>query len=151
MVRRSVRLGLRAGLLLAIIVAVAKVVHSLRGTNEETTPGWSTTPEPWTPPVPAPAEEASAGTAETADTAVAVDAAVTAAVASGAVASAPKIETPWVLPEDGRCPDSHPVKVKEGSRLFHLPGMLAYERTKPDRCYVSEAAALADGYTRAKR
>jgi hypothetical protein len=43
------------------------------------------------------------------------------------------------------------VKAKLSSRLFHLPGMFAYNRTKPDRCYSDEEAATADGLTKAKR
>ena len=31
------------------------------------------------------------------------------------------------------------------SMIFHLPGMLNYERTKADRCYADQAAAEADG------
>ncbi len=57
----------------------------------------------------------------------------------------------WVEPIDGVCPPSHPVKVKLSSGIFHLPGMLAYERTRPDRCYLDAEAAAADGFTRAKR
>ena len=57
----------------------------------------------------------------------------------------------WVTPSDDRCPPSHPIKAKSSSRLFHLPGMFAYGNTKPDRCYESEAAAVADGYSKAKR
>ena len=37
------------------------------------------------------------------------------------------------------------------SHLYHLPGMFAYDRAKPDRCYAEEAAAVADGFTKAKR
>lgn len=58
----------------------------------------------------------------------------------------------WVEAQaDGTCPPSHPIKAKLSSKLYHLPGMLAYERTKPDRCYADEAAAEADGLRRAKR
>jgi hypothetical protein len=58
----------------------------------------------------------------------------------------------WVSPDpDGTCPTSHPVKAKLSSKLFHLPGMFAYARTKPDRCYRDAAAAEADGLTQAKR
>jgi hypothetical protein len=58
----------------------------------------------------------------------------------------------WVAPsESGACPEGHPVKVKMSSRLYHLPGMAAYTRTKPDRCYPTAEAAEADGFTRAKR
>lgn len=58
----------------------------------------------------------------------------------------------WREPaEDGSCDQSHPVKVKVRSGLFHLPGMFAYERTRADRCYRSSADAEADGFERAKR
>jgi len=57
----------------------------------------------------------------------------------------------WVEPVGNTCPPSHPVKAKLASRLFHLPGMFAYERTRPDRCYRDEEAALADGLRKAKR
>lgn len=58
---------------------------------------------------------------------------------------------PWTEPVDGACPPTHPVKVKLSSKLYHLPGMLVYERTHPDRCYLTPEAAEADGFTRAKR
>ena len=45
----------------------------------------------------------------------------------------------WVEPTGGVCPATHPVKAKIGSKIFHLPGMANYERTKPDRCYVDAA------------
>ncbi len=58
---------------------------------------------------------------------------------------------PWVDPEAGICPQTHPVKAKLSSKLFHLPGMFAYDRTRPDRCYTDASTAEADGFTRAKR
>jgi hypothetical protein len=59
----------------------------------------------------------------------------------------------WLEPNPNgtSCPISHPIKVKLSSGLFHAPGMLAYNRTRPDRCYASESAAIADGFTKAKR
>ena len=57
----------------------------------------------------------------------------------------------WVEPVGTTCPPDHPVKVKMASRLFRVPGMFAYERTKPDRCYPNEDGAIADGFTRAQR
>ena len=58
----------------------------------------------------------------------------------------------WVAPaKSGACPATHPVKAKLASRLYHLPGMAAYARTTPDRCYLSADAAETDGFTRAKR
>ncbi len=57
----------------------------------------------------------------------------------------------WVEPDDGLCPSSHPIKAKLSSRLFHLPGMAFYNRTRADRCYADEESAVQDGLTRAKR
>ena len=64
---------------------------------------------------------------------------------------APEPVEPWVTPQGGGCPTSHPVKAKLASKIFHLPGMANYERTKPDRCYLSAATAEADGLRAAKR
>jgi hypothetical protein len=57
----------------------------------------------------------------------------------------------WVEPVDGGCPPGYLVKAKLKSGIFHLPGMFAYERTNPDRCYASAEAAEADGLRPAKR
>jgi len=57
---------------------------------------------------------------------------------------------PWVEAVDGACPVSHPVKVKVGSGIYHLPGGQFYERTRPERCYADAAAAEADGYRAAR-
>ncbi|NLD76636.1 MAG: hypothetical protein GX643_08200 [Acidimicrobiales bacterium] len=67
---------------------------------------------------------------------------------------APKANPPgerWVFPVDGDCPDGHPIKAKLRSGIYHLPGMIAYARTIPDRCYATEIDAEADGLRRAKR
>ena len=57
----------------------------------------------------------------------------------------------WVEPIDGACPDGFPVKAKLSSGIFHVPGMVNYARTTPDRCYASPEAAAADGLRPAKR
>lgn len=51
----------------------------------------------------------------------------------------------WVDPDDDACPSSHPVKAKLGSGIYHLPGGVNYDRTKPDRCYLDATAAESDG------
>lgn len=72
--------------------------------------------------------------------------------ATAARAAAPSTETAaWIEPEGGACPHTHPVKAKQSSGIFHLPGMQNYDRTVPDRCYVDAAAAEADGLRPAKR
>jgi hypothetical protein len=59
---------------------------------------------------------------------------------------------PWVDPlPGGGVPASHPVKVKLSSGIYHVPSGFNYPRTKPDRCYVSAAAAEADGFRASKR
>ncbi len=55
-----------------------------------------------------------------------------------------------IRPVDGRCPDSHPVRAKESSRIYHLPGMLNYDRMRPDVCFATTEAAEAAGYRRSK-
>jgi hypothetical protein len=57
----------------------------------------------------------------------------------------------WATPVDGECPDGFPIKAKLSSGIFHLPGMAAYGRTHPDRCYASMEDALLDGLRAAKR
>jgi hypothetical protein len=43
------------------------------------------------------------------------------------------------------------VKAKLTSKIFQVPGMFAYDRTNPDRCYRDAAAAEQDGFRSAKR
>ncbi|HEX3392955.1 MAG TPA: hypothetical protein VHS52_00375 [Acidimicrobiales bacterium] len=75
-----------------------------------------------------------------------------AAPAAGKKAASKKAVTAaWVEPDGGVCPTTHPVKAKLRSAIFHLPGMAAYARTSPDRCYRDEAAALGDGLRKAAR
>ncbi len=67
-------------------------------------------------------------------------------------AAAPPPGARWVKPDDGGAtPASHPVKAKLRSRLYHLPGMVAYARTVPDRCYPTLEAAEEDGFKPAQR
>jgi hypothetical protein len=65
--------------------------------------------------------------------------------------SRPSPARAWVEPQGTFCPSSHPIKAKLASGIFHLPGMTAYERTTPDRCYLDADAAEADGLRKAKR
>jgi len=60
-------------------------------------------------------------------------------------------ELTWVEPVEGLCPDGYPVKAKVRSGIYHRPGVTAYGRTTPDRCYPSAEAAEADGLRPAKR
>jgi len=57
----------------------------------------------------------------------------------------------WVPANDGVCPQSHPVKAKLSSKIFHTPSGRNYARTKADRCYPDEASAQADGLRPAQR
>ena len=75
-----------------------------------------------------------------------------AAASERAVASAPESAArSWVpADDDGSAPETHPIKVKVSSGIFHEPGGRFYDRTRPDRCYPTAAAAEADGYRRPK-
>ncbi len=79
-----------------------------------------------------------------------------AAPAADAPAAAPAPVDPeptpsWRAPNaDGTCPDSHPIKAKDSSGIFHVPDGRFYERTNPDRCYADAASAIADGYRQSK-
>ena len=74
------------------------------------------------------------------------------ALSAKKAAAAAQVPAAWVVPDPGGiCPNSHPIKAKLSSKLFHLPGMFAYNRTNPDRCYRDEQAAEADGLRKAKR
>jgi micrococcal nuclease len=57
----------------------------------------------------------------------------------------------WVEPQGQVCPLSHPIKARLETGLYYLPGMANYTRTRPDRCYGSEAQAKRDGLTAARR
>ncbi len=71
------------------------------------------------------------------------------------LAAPPNGEAPptpaWLEATNSPPPASHPVKAKLGSGIYHLPGMMNYERTRPDRWYRSAAEAEADGLRVAKR
>lgn len=71
--------------------------------------------------------------------------------AASAEASASVGGQSWVPPVDEDCPAGYPIKVNERSGIYHVPGGLSYDRTRPTRCYPNEEAAQADGFRRAKR
>jgi hypothetical protein len=57
----------------------------------------------------------------------------------------------WAEPIDGDCPPGFPVKAKVTSGIFHVGGGASYDRTRPDRCYRTPAAAEAHGLRAARR
>ena len=70
-----------------------------------------------------------------------------------ALAQAPR---PGVQPEGFNCPLAQPIKgnftTYSGERcIYHVPRGGFYDKTRPERCYVSEADAVRDGCRRAKR
>lgn len=155
--RRWFQMGLRAGVLAGLTLALVKGVQLRRATAANGSRGRG---DDW-PPVPAaPHHPPTAGTGtdrpaehpEPADQAG--QAAKAGPAAPGTALSrkpAAKRRAPsWVEPDGSACPAGHPVKAKLASGIFHLPGMRAYERTTPDRCYASAEAAEADGLRRAK-
>ena len=122
----------RAFVLLILVAVAASVVARRRGTHRGDAPA---APPEWPPfePADAAAESSPAGSS-----------------ASSSPTSPPTSR--W-LTADGDAtnpPDGFPVKVKESSGIYHLPGGRFYDRTKPDRWYATADAAEADGYRRSK-
>lgn len=164
MIRKSFRIGLKLGLLAAIVMVIAKVVQS-RGTSAvaptpaQTTPSWppveheahahvsEANPESPAERTPAtrPTEDAQPAVSDVATTRVRPLKAVR-KTSSVKGASSNK----WVEPNGNVCPSSHPVKGKVSSKIFHVLGGRSYDRTNPDRCYETPADAEADGLRAAK-
>jgi hypothetical protein len=52
--------------------------------------------------------------------------------------------------EQRDCPPENPIKGNLPSRIFHRPDQATYERTIPEICFASEAAALGAGFRAAR-
>lgn len=118
----------------ALLFAVVQVARRLLSSPE---------PQPSSPPDWPPLEPSTeSGAAIAVEPAASDDAASSDEVADASGA--------WVEPDDGSCPSGHPVKAKNSSKIFHIPGGGSYDRTKADRCYLDAAAAEADGYRQSK-
>ncbi len=139
MLRRAIRLTLTVGVLVGIAVVVAKVLGK-RPLGPDTEPAPEAS-KPW------PRLEPDPGLHEPGPTTSLLPDPDAPHTSNGA----PQAATAWVEPSGDVCPTSHPVKAKLSSKIFHLPGMLNYERTRPDRCYRDGDAAEADGLRPAKR
>ncbi|MGE0793795.1 MAG: hypothetical protein AB7H43_06105 [Acidimicrobiia bacterium] len=136
MVRRAVRLGLWAGLAGAVGVGLLRAARWFRDVGAPPlTASWPPIPSGDGPAV-APAAEVEADPEPDPEAGLPAERPGTGGAAE---------------PVDGACPASHPVKGKASSGLYHLPGMVAYERTNADTCFVDADAAEAAGFTRAKR
>jgi hypothetical protein len=141
MIRRLLRVGIRLGVLAVVGYGVARF---LQRRQHELTPAPAA--PTWPPVTPSRAEPSAAPAVEATG-----DGDQPVVEPSLAAAGEPVPPQAWVEPSGDACPASHPIKGKLSSRIFHLPGMMAYDRCKPDRCYASEDAAEADGLRRAKR
>ena len=49
------------------------------------------------------------------------------------------------------CPSGYPIKGNESSMIYHVPGGQYYERTNPEQCFSTTAAARAAGCRASKR
>jgi hypothetical protein len=169
---RLLRRALRVGLLAGIGVGILKAVKGRKG-SDPWADSWVSTGTPGaTRPSPAPIPAASpkppaptatgkadlAGPPAAAPAPPAPSARTTKPSRKGPARKSPtgKAEEPpgerlWVAANDGVCPQSHPVKAKLSSKIFHTPGARNYSRTKADRCYADEASAQADGLRPALR
>jgi hypothetical protein len=77
-------------------------------------------------------------------------------LATGATTQA-QTPRPGVPPQDAwTCPVTHPIKgnftTYSGERcIYHVRGGGFYDKTKPERCYVTGDEAVKDGCRRSKR
>lgn len=153
MIRRLFRRMFRLALVLGAAAAVYKVVQARRPSPAlPESDAWPPTPRP----VPAPPQAAPAATRRAEPVTEPGGAKTPPTPRASAAKKAPandvaKAAAPWVEAVDGECPPTHPVKAKLASKIYHLPGMLAYDRTRPDRCYRDGESAEADGLRKAKR
>jgi hypothetical protein len=136
--RRSLRRGITVGLIAGLVLAATKVFGAKRAAPTPAAGPMESWPK--LQPVPAVDDRPAVAT-----TALQPDPEAPTAPAKPAVAAA------WLEATDGVCPTTHPVKAKLSSKIFHLPGMMNYDRTNPDRCYRDAEAAEADGLRAAKR
>jgi hypothetical protein len=148
--RRSFRFGLTVGILLGLAFALVKVLGGRRTSEPEPAP---LPAPPWPRLEPAPDVVAAPATTDLQPDpeAPAPRSRPAAGKKAPAKSAAPAASRAWVEPSGDICPTSHPVKGKLSSKIFHLPGMLNYDRTKPDRCYRDGDSAEADGLRPAKR
>ena len=155
MIRRLFRLVLRLGLLAALGYAVLRLLQ--RRVDKVTPvpgPSWPPVTPPTKRPGPQPERSPDPRPEPRAAPEVPAEAAAPAPPPSPSSAPSPSADNgrAWVEPSsDGLCPQTHPIRAKASSKIFHLPGMFAYDRTKPDRCYAEEADAETDGFRKAKR
>ena len=148
MIRRTLRGGLWLGLLVGLVLVVAKLLRtrSSSATIDLGSPGGSLgpTPEAW-PPLQTP-PEAGRSTLSRLPAAEKPE-----RPAAETRTAEKKTLPPWVAPESGICPKTHPVKAKLSSGIFQVEGNAMYQRTNADRCYQTPEAAAADGLRPAKR
>jgi hypothetical protein len=156
---RVLRRFLRVGLLAGVGVGILKVVKG-RKAHDPWADSWVSTGAPGaTRPSPAPVPAAAPSAAEdSGEPAPKASARSSKTSRTGPARKSPtgKAQEPpgeriWVAANDGVCPQSHPVKAKLSSKIFHLPGSRNYSRTKADRCYPDETSAQADGLRPALR
>ncbi len=47
---------------------------------------------------------------------------------------------------DGVCPPDYPIKGNASSKVYHVPGLLSYDKTKAEWCFPTEEDAVSFGY-----
>ena len=168
---RLLRRAVRLGLLFGIGAGVFKVVRG-RKAPDPWADSWVSTgapggtrpsPAPVPAAAPKPPAPAATATAEVATPPAAAPAPTAPGRAAKPSRTGPARKSPtgkaeeppgerlWVQANDGVCPQTHPVKAKLSSKIFHTPGSRNYSRTQADRCYPDEASAQADGLRPALR
>lgn len=154
MIRRSFRIGLWAGVIAALAYMASRTRRRSHPDMHEATDAWPAIQPAARDEVPAPVASTGPPAAPEEAPEPAAPEPKPKARAKSKPKAAAKPKAParaWVEPSGNTCPGTHPVKAKESSKIFHVPGGLSYDRTQPDRCYADESAAEGDGFRKSKR
>lgn len=149
MLRRTLSRALRLGLLAGLVGGAVKLVRQRRPSNPRAAGSDPHSQSP--PPGAVTGDEAPPAPEQALVEPTMLQDVVDRKTADDEATAGPSTGAAWVEPDGDACPAGYPVKAKESSKIFHLPGMINYDRTTPDRCYRDEAAAESDGYRPAKR
>jgi len=143
--RKAFKRVIGAGILAGILYTAWRAWHARQPGPREVE--WSSAPFPF-PPVPRPG--GSSTPAEPPSTTASPATPPESPATTTSSATTPAVSPSTTPAADGSCPVSHPVKGKLQSGIYHVPGGANYERTRADRCYVDEDAAVRDGLRRSK-
>lgn len=112
---------------------------------------FETTNVPWVRAIPAAAPARSDVPVLSAAVGLTAKPAPVAATPKPTQSAAPKPTQTRYSPNGWDCPANAPIKGNASSMIYHVPRGAFYDRTNPEECFTTEAAARAAGYRASKR